>query len=238
MRLPLALLLISSLFSMAYAFNGGTTPVVSVDTSGLGTSPIASFLAKSAAATNERLIRRDLLLLIKEKDIDTKVSRLPVFEQLGFQCDASVCRYQGVYRTVVRSDVWLQYSSRKFDITVHHKLTPMEIIVDSQLVIKESSSLMGKKIGEFLAKEGPFKSNDEFKKKVNEFLLHFNYTNNLSDLVAAGFVCQHTCEFSGRQNVDITGNNWSRKSEKFRYWIEVSKPSDSYVVNTNQTLLN
>lgn len=239
MRLILTFLLIASLSSTVYAFNGGATPVVSVDTSGLGVSPIAAFLAKSAAATNEQLIRRDLLSLFKEKDIDIKDSRSSqAFEKLGFHCDASLCRYQGVYRSVARSDVWLQYSSRTFDITVHHNLTPMEIIVDSQLIIKDSTNLMGKKIGEFIAKEGPFKSDDEFKRKVNYFLSNSNYTNNLSDLVAAGFVCKNTCEFSGRQSVDITGNNWSRKSEKFQYWIEVSKPSDSYVVKTNQTLLN
>ncbi|WP_199761500.1 hypothetical protein [Rugamonas violacea] len=228
------------IFPFAFSSNAqkiGSAPVVSVDTSGLGTSNLATVLAKSAGATTEELTRRLVASLIHGNAIDEMHDKKQSMEALGFNCSATLCNYKGIYRSVVRSEKWLQYADRNYDISVDIKKSPIEIKVSIQSIRKESSELIGTEIGEFIAKEGPFSDNEKFSEKVMSILSIIPKQDRLEELRKMGFICENTCEFSGGQRIDVL-SGWDLKSRAYKYNVTISDLSGRFIVNANQFILN
>jgi len=211
----------------------GTEPVVKVDSSGLGTSEIGILLAGTSAATTEEIARRNVAKLLQGNFVEQSPDPKLNLERLGFVCEEISCNFQGIYRSVIRSDVWLQYAERRYDIAVHPNKSPILIEVSLISTAKESSGMMGSEIGELIAKEGPFHDNRQLHDRIARALASVPKEHHYESLARMGFRCGEICEYFGRQRVD-TKINSKVESKYYEYRIAVSLISESEYLRAEQ----
>ncbi|WP_374580881.1 hypothetical protein [Pseudoduganella sp.] len=163
----------------------------------------------------------------KEGDV-VHNERKAKLSDLGFHCQENGCMYIGVHMSENRAVDSLMFLAVEIHIGVNYAASPIEVFVQPTSIRKNSSTLRGSMIGEFLHLHAPTDTASGFPNLVHSFL-----TEAPADLEKAGFICFDLCRYEGVQSRTIY-NKGVRSTERYKYSIRIGESRKRAEIDAKQ----
>lgn len=170
----------------------------------------------SSSFDEETIADRAKAFVQQEGDVayDARKAKL---SDLGFHCQENGCMYIGVHMSENRAVDSLTSLAVEIHIGVNYAASPIEVFVQPTSIRKDSSTLKGSMIGEYLHRHAPSDTANGFPNMIRSFLREAP-----ADLEKAGFACSDSCHYEGEQS-RVIYDKGVRSTERYKYSIRIGE---------------
>lgn len=168
-------------------------------------------------AFDEETIAASIKAFVQQEGDVATDARKAKLSDLGFHCQEGGCMYIGVHMSENRAVDQLTFLAVEIHIGVNYAASPIEVFVQPTSIRKDSSTLRGSTIGEFLHLHAPSDTASGFPNMVRSFV-----RDAPADLEKAGFTCSDLCHYEGEQS-RVIYDKGVRSTERYKYSIRIGE---------------